>query len=384
MQNHLSYKDTVNLGSYYTPNSIISELYEMLNRNIPNLSVFKLVDSSCGYGYFFKNTFFDEKNCIGMDIDREAIAEARVGNPDIVFYHNNSLRCVSRGQYNISEEDKIIMIGNPPYNDTTSIIRNQLKKKVVSIDSDLSARDMGISFLLSYNKLRADYVCVLHPLSYLIKESNFNLLKEFKKNYRLLDSLIFSSAIFHKNKQLVSFPIIIAFYKRVGSGQGMSYDFIKNYTFKTIEGKSFKLNDFDYIKNYVDKYPNGRKVNKKDILALFWTLRDINALNRNRSFVEEKTSNSIFVTKEKMPYYCYIDVFKQNIKHIPYYFGNCDIIIDNEYFLQNKKYFKIAAIENNLVLKKKYFTLVKEKDASEKNYVINNYFKNILGEHYVY
>jgi len=60
----------------------------------------------------------------------------------------------------------------------------------------LSQRDLGISFLLSYNKLAADFVCVLHPLSYLIKKSNFEALWQFKDNYRLVDSVVISSGVF--------------------------------------------------------------------------------------------------------------------------------------------------------------------------------------------
>ncbi|WP_255359324.1 hypothetical protein [Campylobacter sputorum] len=37
---------------------------------------------------------------------------------------------------------------------------------------------------------------------------------------------------------------------------GMSYDFIKNFKFKTLENHKFRLNDFDFITNYVSKYPN--------------------------------------------------------------------------------------------------------------------------------
>lgn len=40
-------------------------------------------------------------------------------------------------------------------------------------DEDLFDRDLGVSFLKSYNKLKADVICILHLLSYLIKKTNF-------------------------------------------------------------------------------------------------------------------------------------------------------------------------------------------------------------------
>jgi hypothetical protein len=103
----------------------------------------------------------------------------------------------------IKEQDKLIVIGNPPYNDATSIIRQNIKDKTAidEIDSDVKTRDFGMSFSLSYNKLKADYDCVLHPLSYLIKKSNF------AKNYRLADSLIVSSHEFSDTSRSMAFPI---------------------------------------------------------------------------------------------------------------------------------------------------------------------------------
>src|SRR3989344_5858437 len=105
-QKHLNYTETINLGSYYTPEIIVDLAYSILQKNIKN----------------------------------------------------------------------IIAIGNPPYNDTTSIIRNSIKDTSIQdkIDADIKTRDLGMSFLLSYDKLKADYVCVLHPLSYLIKKAKHN------------------------------------------------------------------------------------------------------------------------------------------------------------------------------------------------------------------
>jgi hypothetical protein len=67
----------------------------------------------------------------------------------------------------------------------------------------------------------------------------------------------------------------------------MNYDYILNYNFKINNEKSFKLNEFDYIDNYISKYPNkfNNKIDENSLL--FWTMRDINALKRNRTFVND-------------------------------------------------------------------------------------------------
>lgn len=322
MQKHLNKKDTINLGSFYTPKFIVETTYKMLGK-VANLNEYLLFDSSCGYGDFF---IYNDLRYLGADIDEIAINEA---NKKTRVLHTNSLLKVSREKFKISSDEKLIIIGNPPYNDKTSIIRNNIKQNLFQIDKNLAFRDLGVSFLRSYAVLNADFVCVLHPLSYLIKRANFNALGVFKDNYKLIDNLIISSQIFTPNSSTF-FPIIIALYQK--HKVGMNYDFIKNYTFKTIEGQSFKLNNFDFITNYVGKYPNPYDTRKE--VAFFHTLRDINALKRNQTFMNKPNSNSIRVFAENLKYYCYIHHFKQFANKLPYYFGNLDIFINNDEFLK--------------------------------------------------
>ena len=109
--------------------------------------------------------------------------------------------------------------------------------------------------------------------------------KDFKDKYRLIDSVLVSSENFSNAKTY--FPIIIALYKR--DSQGMEYEFIKSYRFKTMENKSLRLKDFDFITHYINKYPNPH--DKRKEVAYFHTLRDINALKRNKTFVENAETN---------------------------------------------------------------------------------------------
>jgi hypothetical protein len=140
----------------------------------------------------------------------------------------------------------------------------------------------------------------------------------------------------------------------------MTYDYILNYNFKTIDKKSFCIGKMDGIGNYISKYPNQQAVKLEDAVAYFWTMRDINALKRSKTFIDKESVNTIRITKEKLPYYQYVDIFKKYIPHIPYYFGNSDVFIDNEYFCKNQNIF-----------------INKEQNK------IDDYFKELLGEHYV-
>lgn len=321
MQKHLDKKTTTNLGSYYTPKKFIDIVYLLLNKKI-SLKDYTFLDSSCGSGEFF----YRDLNFIGADVDEIALSLCK---PNVKLIQTNSIYNVTRAKFGIKKSEKLIIIGNPPYNDKTSLLKNKIKEDLFKIDDDLKHRDLGISFLRSYEKLAPEFICILHPLSYLIKKTNFNALKNFKNNYMLKDAIVISSYEFTP-KSSTYFPIIIALYEK--SSKAMSYNDIMKFQFKTIEGHSFCINDFDFISNYVGKYPNLNE--KKEAIAYFHTLRDINALRRNQTFMKKATSNSIKVFKENLKYYCYIDFFKKYSSNLPYHFGNFDVFIDNDKFLQ--------------------------------------------------
>ena len=374
-QKHLNHIDTVNLGSYYTPEIIVNLAYSILQKNVLGIKDFTILDSSCGYGSFLAKKNIAKK-LIGVDIDEKAIPEAKKINHDVSFTCQNSLIDICRKNLAINNDEKLIAIGNPPYNDTTSIIRSSIKDATVQdkIDSDIKTRDLGMSFLLSYDKLQADYICVLHPLSYLIKKANFALLSKFAKNYKLIDGVIISSHEFSDTSRGTAFPILIALYKK--DGNGMTYDYIQNYQFKVKDDGSFRLRDFDTIANYVQKYPNKKFLNKNDKpVAKFWTLRDINALKRNRTFIDSDTYNTVYVLMEKLPYYCYIDIFKQYTDRMPYFIGNCDVIIDNKKFNEIKECFIAQSVHTNPILKNKF----KFREIPNAKLKIEKYFKELLG-----
>ena len=407
-QAHLEYESRVNLGSYYTPPEIVRTAWEVIAPYLrPQTTV---IDSACGYGDFLRHC--GQAITIGCDIDETAIGVARENSDKVQFFHTNALCNVSRAKFGIPKRSHLIVVGNPPYNDKTSLIRQSIKSVDFDIDDDLACRDLGISFLRSYHKLRADLVCVLHPLSYLIKPTNFRLLKDFTANYRLIDGLLISSWEFPESAKHTPFPIVLALYER--DIQGMAYSFIRSFRFRpasknnkkrvapikpergAISTGGFCLGDFDYIAGYVDKYPKKRPTSdyslfssvtedthhaERDDPLFFWTLRDINALKRNRTFVENYSANTIVIDKRKLDYYVYVDVFKRNLHRLPFYFGNCDVLIDDELFKQYKFAFISDTVNHHPFLKKHFQIKPLERQRVESE--LDMYFKLLFGEHHV-
>jgi hypothetical protein len=371
-QKHLNHKDTVNLGSYYTPTWLVDIVYSLIEKNVTDARNYYILDTSCGYGGFLR-----KQKAIGADIDKKAVEMAKNATSASAYFNHNSLFEISRAQYGLDKNAKIIIVGNPPYNDTTSIIRNNIKRSEFLRDSGVMSRDLGISFLLSYDKLAADFVCVLHPLSYLIKKTNFESLGRFKNNYRLIDSTIVSSGVFSATSKTTFFPVIIAFYERNLSG--MEYAYIQNYQFKTNDSKTFSIKQYDTIRNYVSKYPNHKTVSEQKTVAYFYTMRDINALKRGATFLPKENGNTVRVTKQKLPYYCYVDVFKEYISHIPYYFGNSDVMIHNGAFTELQSLFISRSVQKHPNLA----GLVPQKEYNDTKSEIDGYFRQLLREYYV-
>ena len=375
-QEHLEYKDRVNLGSYYTPPKIVELAWELIESYIDSQTT--IIDSACGYGDFLKNS--GQSLTIGCDIDEAAIDIARKNTDKVRFFRTNSLHNVSRKKFGIPQQStKLIVVGNPPYNDKTSLIRQKIKRVDFDVDRDIASRDLGISFLRSYNKLEADLVCILHPLSYLIKPTNFRLLKEFTANYKLVDGLLISSWEFPESAKHTPFPIVLAFYRR--DTMGMEYSFISSFPFRIEDGLRFCLSDFDYITNYISKYPSKKHEPIPDDSLFFWTMRDINALKRNRTFVKNYSNNTIVLDKRKLDYYAYVDVFKRNLYRLPFYFGNCDVPIDDKLFKQYKHCFISDTIRHHPYLEKHFQIEPIEKEQVEVK--LDMYFNLLLGKYHV-
>lgn len=359
----------INLGAFYTAPEHVREVRNMLSGQAPADAV--VFDNACGYGAFLQ----DLPGAVGCDIDAEALANLRAANLSGTFMHGNALKDVSRGKFGISEAAPLVMVGNPPFNDRTSQIRANMKNAVMNMDDDIRTRDLGISFLLSYDKLRADAVCVLHPLSYLIKPANFALLGRFARNYALRRAKIVSSAAFPDNSQTTAFPIVIALYVR--DDKGTTADDIRRFRF-TVNRSSFAVSDFEYVDSFLHKYPRRKTTDDLDDV-MFYTLRDINALRRNRTFLLSPSANAVFIRRTQLEYYIYADVFKQFACHVPYYLGNSNIMIDHDLFQREKRHFISHAALRHPQLQQ-HISASSHGAAADKK--LAQYFRRLLGKHY--
>lgn len=319
---HLSVAGRVNLGSFYTPAHYVSMVAAWL-KEVGVGDGWTVADLSSGYGAFFELSEvsgLDKCRYIANDIDEAAVAKGRELFPHVYWMQKNALKNVSRETFSLPHNRPLVIVGNPPYNDVTSQINHNVKSSSFEIDSDIKTRDLGMSSLLAYDKLKADYVAVLHPLSYLIKKANFSATKRFFSNYRLVNHIIFSSQEFAGTSKIAAFPVIVALYER-HENDGLCYSDVGALRFDTVEGDRFSIDGFEYVTDYIDKYPHRNRFSPE---ILFYTMRDINALKRSRTFLTSRVPNAIDVDPEKLAYYCYVDCFKR-YAHTSYWMGNFNV-----------------------------------------------------------
>lgn len=343
---HLPKYKKVQLGGYYTPEKLVDRVYHFIQpyllNNKKNVVLF---DSAGGCGAFLVN--ISRNNYRIADCDNEACAFLRQRFDTNKVFQTNSLIEVSRNKYSISSTAFLIMIGNPPYNDITSEFRNGEKGEILC-DEDLHDRDLGVSFLKAYNKLNADIVCILHPLSYLIKEANFKRLREFRNNYKLIKGEIFSSALF-SGTGFGKFPILVALYER--NAEGMTFDYIRSFRFNVLDSdKTFVLSDFKTTDGYINKYPPRKNDIKKSPIGLYYyTFRDFNSLKKNTSFIKEHP-NGIVVTLENFYKYSYLYSLKSLFKpEDAWLYGNLSPLVNIEDVEQNKELYISYAIKTNRI-----------------------------------
>ncbi len=365
---HLLNSEQVKLGSFYTPKKIVDTVHKLIEvyKNYPKAVVF---DNAAGAGAFIKvkdKIVYKAAECdpIAGKFLQEKLSQKNL-------FIENSISNVSRKKYNISDSDFLIQIGNPPYNDTTSAYRNGKKGRNIC-DKDLFDRDLGISFLKSYNKLQSNVVCVLHPLSYLIKPANFKRLQPFSYHYKLKKGVLFSSSLF-QNVSRMSFPIVIALYEK--NLNGMNYNAIQNFKFYIFESnKEFVLNNYVNVDSLIRKYPPKKTDTQiSDIGIYYHTFRDINSLIRNRGFHTKKGAYSIIVNLKDFYKYAYIYSFKSLFRpENLWIYGNLSPLGYKQLIEDNKKLFiKYALLSNE-----KMFSKMKSKIL--KFYSIKSYeFKNL-------
>jgi len=372
--NHLSKAERIQLGSYYTPPNLVEIVFDFIapfiEKNKQNAVLF---DNAAGYGAFIsRNLDFDYRV---SDFDTNVINFLKDKLPKDKVFYSNSLINVNRKNYDIDEDKFLIQVGNPPYNDITSEFKNGLKGKN-ECDADLFDRDLGVSFLKSYNKLKANIVCILHPLSYLIKSANFERLKEFKDNYRLIKGLVFSSSMFSGTGSM-KFPIVVSLYER--NNRGMDFDYISNFEFDVLNNREkFVLSNYETTDGYINKYPPRKNDSKiSPINTYYYTFRDFNSLKKNASFINAPHYNGIVVTVENLYKYAYLYALKTFFNNENnWLYGNLSPLINRKKLEFSKPMYVLYALQSNPVLKnlnpsdiseiRKYYFLDNKNFGSEK------------------
>lgn len=356
---HLSKEDIIKNGSIFTPDYIVELVVKQIKNKLSDNTT--IIDFGAGYGAF-SSAFLNlpHKRIIATDCDEQSINFIKQEHSGVDTILENSLLGIDKSKY--ADNDEIIVVGNPPYNDVTSQYKKG-EKGSFEMDEDVYARDLGISFLKMYDKIGARYICVLHPLSYLCKKNNFSSLGVFNYHYKLVSGILFSSKHFESIKKTnAEFPVVAALYERNG---GMTFDYILNFKFDVFgSDKKYVIGAFNTIDGVVDKYPTKIK-NDEDLQ--FYTLRDINALHRNRTFLTGFCANGIKMTKEKLHYYAWLDLFKNNFDagEFGYLFGNLSPLLTdkiNDLSFQDKL---LAYILNENEVVKTYYE-TNDKDFYEK------------------
>lgn len=334
-----------NLGKYYTPPHIVEKLAEIVSPYVKRDSI--ILDPACGCGAFLDA--FPENRVIGRDIDPEVVQilkEAGYTGVD----NDNSLANVTRTKYNLKGNDPLVIVGNPPYNDTTSLNKkhgtNAKDAYLHNIDNAVNSNDIGISFLKSFALLEADVVCILHPLSYLIKETNFNTkLAPFVKHYRLERGVFFSSAEF-PDTQGTPFPIVIALYIR--SPGGMDYDEVRDFRFELIDQTgSLILSRIETIDGFIRKYPLPRNTpDRRSNIGLYMhSIRDVNSLiTRGYLTQKEDFANNITINFAELPKYAYLNCCRRYFRK-DYRFGNLSPLIDRKRFESDETFRDLCVID---------------------------------------
>lgn len=322
INNKLSDSEKTNQGSYYTPISLVETIWKWIKPYLNEDCI--ILDSAAGYGAFLKQS--SGYHSIGIDIDSDAVDKLN-NYSHVIAKQGNALEYIDRIHWGIPEGKPLIVIGNPPYNDVTSKNKRSHKTKKIEIHPKIKSRDYGVAFLKSYCELNANYVCILHPWAYLIKKANFNQLKQFAGNYKLIRGAIFSSSFFPDTKT-TPFPVIIGLYER--NAFGMNYEDISNYPFEILEDSAsqFCLSKVETIDDYIRKYPPTSNMNPiSDIGLYFYSVRDTNSLITSANFSEkEKFDQQITVNYADFYKYAYLSCYKRYFgKH--YIFGNLSPIV---------------------------------------------------------
>ncbi len=308
----------IHLKQFSSSKEIIALVYKIIERNHLDFNV--IADASGEYKNFLK----DPKHFLYADIN--PILKT---SPNQTFLDLKSccetigLNDLKRGAV-CSKNKDLLLISNLPY-DQLKISKQtvETKNELVQVVSKLD-----IECLNAYLKLDAKYLCVLHPLAYLIDENNFNQLQSFNDHYKLIDGEIVDSKCFPNFLNVATFPIVIALYQK--NDCGMTYDDIRSFNFKINNSRyGFALNQFHFIEEIHNK-DKDKSVTKKYLH--FNGLSDMEHLSSRKGWLKHESYRSLRVKGEyNEQIFTYLNSLKfwfaKNKKEF-WFLGNLSPIID--------------------------------------------------------
>ena len=316
----------VSMGQFATPANLTKAVEDLVRPQLDSMPDACVFDPAVGMGALLQP--FKGHRLVGWDIDQTAVRIMKeMGFTNVG--HGNSLVNVSRKRFGIGEDEKLIIVGNSPYNDGSSQHKRQLKtvtpNTAAICDPDIQARDVGMSFMLAAAKLDPVAICLIHPASYLIKEANFKLLRQFSAKYRLEMALLCSSEEF--GLRGTPFPVVVALYKP-GT---MDYSHIENFEFEVYHntssvlldsGKRLKLANLETTKGFIRNLPpKAGMATTSDIGIYHFNYRDANYVITSATLTTKPSASTIPVQFCELEKYAYLNCFRR-------YFGK-DFVFGN-------------------------------------------------------
>lgn len=315
---YISDRDKTKLGQYYSPTCALELIYTLVHEYLTPSSV--IVDLCVGRGAFFKP--FSNYTFLGMDVDQAAISfnqkaglfSAKQGDA----FDLTSLKLLG-----ISDPSQVFIVGNPPYNDTTSKNKRSLKQtKGQATGRD---RDLGVAFLQHYFSLKPRIVAVLHPMSYFLKFTNFA--RVANRGYKLAGCHIFSSRVFATHGAN-AFPCVAALwvpdatsYTREQLRTVHANILTSKFPVWTLAGgklirssKDFRPADYTTVDDpahKINKYP---KDEASDIDLYQYNFRDLNSLLAGGNLTNKRGTTipvNIGNSGETLFEYCALNVIKR-------------------------------------------------------------------------
>lgn len=123
---HLTYQAKINNGSFYTPSQLVDYVWEFITPFLVRNSA--ILDTSAGKGSFFLNRESKDLFLVATDNDKLVVGYLKENFPYLFVIQKNTLTNLKRADYGVSEKQKLIIIGNPPYNDLTSLKARKIKE----------------------------------------------------------------------------------------------------------------------------------------------------------------------------------------------------------------------------------------------------------------